>query len=230
MSRHGRHHVILRTLLGLIVWGALSSMTRDVWALTTITNPFGTAATAWINYDPDDGGNWINWQENSTGNCSYNLLGYGGFSDDFVVQASNSGDIISFVPPSQSFAFCGYNQQYPNYNGHYLDIHGGSGDDRLTTYGGDTYLIGYGGDDKMLSGGGASLYLDGGDGNDSLLLDTSNGASVYGDAGNDCIGVSSAATNCTMSCGDGSDTWSGPGSMPSDCETNSSECCPGFIC
>jgi Ca2+-binding RTX toxin-like protein len=230
MPTHSHNNVIFRAVLGLVTCIGLSSTARYVQAATNVSNPFGTAATAYINYDPDDGGNWINWQENATGNCSFTSLGTGGFSDDFNIFASNSGDTIVFLEYSQSFAFCGYSMNAPKYNGHYADLYGGTGNDRLSTGAGDTYIHGGTGDDILSNDGGAALYLTGDDGNDTLLFGTSNGGTVQGGAGNDCLAVSTAATNCTMSCGDGTDQWGGPGTMPADCETNSWQCCPGLIC
>jgi hypothetical protein len=227
-------HGALRGLLGALAFGAVIFATRDASALIQRSNPFlGLPATAYIGHDPTDNHEWIAWMRHSDGLCEWQDLDNGhnlGFDDNILINASGSGDTIVILQGSGTISWCHSSLQAPRYNGHSCDLNGGSGNDYLSVGSGDSYIYGNGGSDVLSNNGGAALQISGGSGDDSISAGTTNFGSTTGDGGNDCLRISTAATNATISCGAGVDSWGGPGSMPADCETFDWSCCPGFVC
>jgi len=202
-------------------------------ALQQFVNPFGdnVPVQAYINKDPGDTFQWINWRNLNTGECRFSFLGgSGGFSDDVQVNGGAANDSIVVMTGNTPFSFCGFNMVAPIFNGFGLSIFAHGGNDfvvadvqkpvSMTGGPGDDYLRGI--------AGSSGFQAIGEDGNDSIRVNGSGAADVVaGDNGNDCIRVATAVSPRVMVCGAGTDTWSGPGVRPVSCESTSTTLCPG---
>jgi Ca2+-binding RTX toxin-like protein len=216
---------------------AFSARGRLALAVTSISPPAGFgghAVTALIVHDPYGSGEWVYWQDKVTSSCDYTFLSKApmdaGLTTDYVIHGSSGNDFIEVA--SGSTSFCGYPVDPLKYNGHWLDIHGEDGDDQLLAgSAGLSDLFGGNGNDVIISGR-PDVIATGDAGNDSIDVGGSgHGADVQGNDGNDCIMIDSTTSPYSVSCGAGTDTWKGPGTRPSDCEsTFTSGCCSGIIC
>jgi Ca2+-binding RTX toxin-like protein len=176
-----------------------------------VHNPHGATTTrAWIGYVAP-WGQYIAWQNTTTGACSWHNLGpAGGLSDNTRVFGDAAVDLIHVA--SSTVSFCGYTFSPLVYNGHYLDIYGNGGNDFLSSGTGDTWIYGQGGDDWIwFSNPNGRLY--GGTGNDQVMSDGTGGAeSLYGESGNDCLRDANRVYN-RVDCGSGYDAH---GHFPAD--------------
>jgi Ca2+-binding RTX toxin-like protein len=220
----GRWQMSKIRLVGAAFSIAMAAWSVDARAYTELQDPYGDAASE-AHIGSDAWGQWIGWQNMSTSDCSWTQIGdTTGLFDDYLVSGLGGDDHIRVR--STTLSFCGYPLATPSYNGHYLDLSGGAGNDTLwsvTTL--DTWIFGGDGNESINSGrGSAGLFSQNGD--DTIWATGSgSGAQEDGGNGNDCLFIVSTQTPSNMSCGDGSDLWSGPGSRPADCETTDTHCC-----
>jgi len=222
----------LRNIVCLGAFAAVAAaMSPSAFALTFVNDPFGDASsTAYIGRHPGSGNNYIYWKNNATGACAFTYLGAGGLNDNYSISALGGDDTVLLV--QRSTTFCGAPTSPLNFNGHFMSIFGGDGNDHLIGGSGDVYLYGQGGSDVLETSFGP-VDLEGDDGNDTLV-EYAGGPGSNGifeaSYGNDCLAINPTATPWFMQCSNGTDQWYSPGTMPADCEVFSSSCCPGLIC
>jgi Ca2+-binding RTX toxin-like protein len=218
-------------VLGVLFFGAVMAAAGDASALIVLNNPFSDhgAATAYIGHDTITSQELVMWKEVSTGACITQVVGNvgTGLNDNAVVTAGPNSDWIQIWNGAYSFSWCGAMVTGLNYAGHTFDINGGRLGDVLISGSGNTYIYGGAGNDIIENDGGAGLLLSGDSGNDLVEVDEPSNHGIYaGGAGDDCLILDVLVTNANASCGDGNDYWSGPGTMPADCErtTNPGSC------
>src|SRR6185295_7208350 len=171
-------------------------------AMAYIIDPFGDASTTVYIGNSDQisgGGQFAIWKEYVTGSCYVQQIGPAdglAVSDQVMGQGGNDQMLIVGVGVV-GVDWCGVSLTPLKYNGHYLDLAGGPGNDTLLS-GGDTYMTGYSGDDFLLTWRGQT-YLGGDDGNDVLNVFTSQSGGYFdGGIGNDCLGIK--ASSATQIC------------------------------
>jgi Ca2+-binding RTX toxin-like protein len=211
-------------LIGAALGVAMAAMSIEARADTQLVDPFGDAASdAFIGSDA--WGQWLGWRNSSTGDCSWVQLGdTTGLSDDYDIRGLGGDDYMTVL--TSTAWFCGFSITSPSYNGHYVFLNGGDGNDTLwssgTTF---TWLFGIDGDDWIYSGRGDGVLL-GGSGANRMWANTSGSGGVqYGGDDDDCIWVNFMSSPAATDCGGGADLWSGPGSKPPTCETVDTHCC-----
>ena len=214
-------------LFGAAFSVAVAAWSVNVHAATTKGSPFGNAPVS-VRIGSDPEGQWIGWQNQTTGECAWDWIGdTTGINDDYLVASGQGND--SLVVQTTLATFCGYPIGIPRYNGHVLDLYGYGGNDFLsspTTL--NTSIFGGEGNDWITSGNGIAT-LKGFNGDDLILASGSGfGGRYYGEAGNDCLFIKPTLAPALMTCGDGTaDRWSGPGTRPATCEITETHCC-GF--
>jgi len=215
--------------LAMVVLGVSS----PALAIQQFVNPFGdnVPVQAYINKDPGDTFQWINWKNLNTGECSFSFLGgSAGFSDNVQVNGGSAGDSIVVMTGNTPFSFCGFNMVAPIFNGFGLSMFGHGGNDFLVADVQKPISLNGGTGNDYLRGvaGSSGFEAIGEDGNDSIRVNGSGAASaIAGDDGNDCLRVATTVSPSVMVCGSGTDTWSGPGTRPFSCESTSTTLCPG---
>jgi hypothetical protein len=195
--------------------------------------------TAVVGRDPSDNRHWIGWQNNVTGECAWDSIGdagtgeLGGWDGDrggsFHVSAirilgSFSNDMLRVAGFPESF--CGFTQTAVSFNNpddNVIHFEGDEGVDVIyvLSNGANAQLLGGEGNDYILSAR-ADVYAYGGPGDDNIAIYGDERGGLYA-GGDDNDTISYYPYNGTarpiMSCGDGSDSWCGPGGRPADCET-----------
>jgi hypothetical protein len=199
-----------------------------------VGDPFGNESSlGFVNRDPTDGTHWINWQNKATGACTFTFLGNGGFSDNIHVSLLGGDDTLIIVTASGGFNFCGFPMVGPNSNGRAISIIGFAGNDVISSATHFGAYIGNDGNDVLLSDR-DGVALEGSAGDDTIQdsgFITGGTGAFSGSGGNDCMRINPFIPGFQqMSCGSGTDSWSGPGTKPADCETFSTSCCPMVFC
>lgn len=212
--------------------GAAACIAAVAWSADALavdyTTPFGPHPVV-ARIGSDAWGQWIGWQDVTTNECAWDLIGdTSGIWESTVIHGSSGPDAI-FVQDS-TVTFCDWPIGPPSFNGYYIQLLGNAGNDMLwspTTF--KTHFLGGAGDDWINSGY-ASAEIYGDDGDDVIHKTGSGfGGEQHGDAGNDCLSIDPALSPLPTwdVCGDGTDLWSGPATRPSDCEYTDTTCC-GF--
>ena len=226
---------IKRAVMSAIVAvAAFCGVSRDASA-GAAANYYGVSSESFIviGRDPNDGNShWIGWKRISDGACAWQQIGSSsGLTEDWVLTGSNVNDSLMIVS-SGGFSFCGYTLLEPTQNGYRITIMGSSGNDSLYSgFSGDHALYGDSGHDFLWTLNSTQSYLEGGPHNDILAssyFGGGSGAELYGGNGEDCLYVNSSQSPATMNCGDGTDTWDGPGSRPATCDLTVHNCCGVF--
>jgi hypothetical protein len=171
----------------------------------------------------------VQWLRVSDGACVATQVGSAStLFDDYQIHGTTGADFFALVEFDGGETFCG-KRMYPLvYGGHYLDILGNGGNDRLkNATDGDTWLDGQDGNDRLYSENPIGTEY-GGPGDDSVIFWGPSGstATLLGDAGSDCL-ADIVGTSSTMNCGSGSDKYqilSRPPSGAVSCETPVNSC------
>jgi len=178
-------------------------------ALSTVNSPFGPSAPvqALIGRNTQAPVEVIVWKRVSDGACKSTLIGDAfGLTDDVLVVGSSGADtiIVEERAPDYDAIFCNFHLNTLDYGGHFLDVHGGAGDDTLLSGSGDTWHYGEDGNDYLAFKGAGNLF--GGNGNDIVIAMSSifTAEGLYGEAGSDCLEDQNNAA-FTIDCGPGSD-------------------------
>ena len=209
-------------LVALALPVVLTAGEKQANALTFLNSPFGDSPVlifvATISGEP-----WVAWQPLSGGQCAYNKLGdSSGLTDSYILSAGSGND--EALIPGFDWEGCGYALSEVNYQGHYVDIDGGDGDDYLVAYaGGDSWLYGAAGNDILeIAGNGSSAFGD--LGNDKVSSYQSNNR-LLGGSGNDCLWPHGGVA-AEVSCGSGSDkVITSPINASADCEVVGATSC-----
>ena len=221
-----------KKVLGTSMLLLIATAAAPAMAATQVNTPFGSAPVVAVVGSRTFPNPWpvpiIVWQRVSDGSCSVQQLGSAaGLSADYEVHGGSGNDLI-VVLGENGENFCGIPLTEIVYNGHYLDIFGGSGNDRLKCARGDTWLFGEAGNDHLYSQNPNGAQL-GGTGNDSIIYGGQSGtAALYGEDGDDCLS-SEFPRAIVMDCGSGNDRWllaTQPPGGPVACETPASACGP----
>jgi hypothetical protein len=145
-----------------------------------------------------------------------------GLTADWDYYGFSGVDNVTIV--SSTTEVCGNIVDPLIYNGHYFDLHGGAGNDRMYSGYGETWMWGEGGDDFLYSLN-PTANLSGWEGNDVLITGNGSGTGevLWAGPGNDCLQDynSSAAT---FNCGDGNDGYTGAPVNRVGCETAVAQC------
>jgi Ca2+-binding RTX toxin-like protein len=168
------------------------------------------------------------WKRLSDGACSATQIGSSaGLNDDYVVHGTTGNDRF-LVNKFPGVPFCGKTIYPLAYNGHFLDLVGGNGDDYMVSYFGDTWQFGEGGNDDLYFTN-PTGRLDGGAGADELqYIGVSGTTELLGGSGNDCLRDTNR-TSSRFDCGSGTDTRitnEYPVSGTISCELTSGPYCP----
>jgi Ca2+-binding RTX toxin-like protein len=213
----------LKTILFLTVCDSVLSVvgSGSAHALTRVVSPFADASVhAEIGMNAQGPVTLVVWQRKYDGACRTTVIGNGlGLNDDYQIVGGNGHDSMYAVTPDGSGGtFCGFWMAGLAYNGHFLDLAGGAGNDSLAAESGDTWLWGDDGNDTLFFTGGGQLL--GGNGNDRLISAGSgfSAEGLAGGPGSDCLEDYSGAA-WIFDCGTGTDTYSTlRPSMPNNCE------------
>ena len=158
-----------RIIVALVIGGLAHSLALDgsAFGLTQISSPFGTAPVlAYVGQaDVTPGPQMVVWKRLSDGACMNNAIGTDtGLNDDYDIVGGSGNDNIRIIAGEKIDNFCFFSLRSLIYNGHYLDLHGGAGNDHLTSSNGDSWLFGDDGNDVLYFAGMGNLF--GGNGND----------------------------------------------------------------
>jgi Ca2+-binding RTX toxin-like protein len=152
---------------------------------STASSPFGSSTPVVAIIGSYNGQQIVQWQNQYTGACAQTVIGNAsGLTDNWLIASGSGSDTI--YRKGWHPTFCGKDIGELVYNGHYLDIDAGGGNDWVTLQTGDTWIYGGAGNDYMDS--------------------TDPYAHMYGQAGNDFVRSVSAFTDFdVLSGGDGDD-------------------------
>jgi Ca2+-binding RTX toxin-like protein len=195
-------------LSALVLVGVLSHAAPA--SAATLSNPWGNIPTyVSVVRLKANNDHYVVWQDAATRTCAWSFLGNAsGLNDNYLIVNGNGGgtmqvqDLTTFN--GQPYSWCGWETLPPLYNGHFLDLYGGTGAETMTSGTGDTWLAGGAGNDWITSKNVAGS-LSGGDGNDFLQSQAASGGieNLSGGNGNDCINDWRAGG--TADCGSGTD-------------------------
>lgn len=200
-------------------WGANTPVWAYVGSWTVPTSPPAPVIVIQI----------VQWKRKSDGACSATQIGSSaGLNNDYVVHGTTGADNF-FVNKFPGVDFCGKTIYPLAYNGHWLDLVGGDGNDYMTSYSGDTFQIGEGGDDDLYFTN-PTGRLEGGAGADELqYIGPSGTTALLGGSGNDCLrdwNRTSSTFDCGSGTGDIRITNEYPVSGTVGCEITSGPYCP----
>jgi Ca2+-binding RTX toxin-like protein len=181
----------------------LASATRAEAAIT-VDNPFGSQRV-FVIVGHTSVGPIVGFQSFATGECIVYSLGNGaGLNNDYTIRGSSGDDgmiVFGGFGGGGSGGYCGFTVSALLYNGHFLDIRAGSGNDAIHCGAGDSHCHGDGGNDGIQSYSGVGA--------------------IFGDSGRDNLTGLSAITTDSLSGGSGDDCLADPGNAHSrfDCGT-----------
>lgn len=145
----------------------------------------------------------------SDNSCAFQKIGTtSGLDDDYVFYGNSTGEYFNTL--SYTVNLCGYTITPLLFNGHYLDLNPGYGDDfvRAPTASGNSWSYGGPGDDTLYSSSHSSAQAKGGPGDDRIwggpLTDTEI---LAGDDGDDifCIDRTTSTVGASMVSGGAGD-------------------------
>jgi Ca2+-binding RTX toxin-like protein len=205
-------------VLSLAATTVLAARARDSQA-AVVSSPFGIDAQVRVIIGSRDGQQVVLWERLSTHECRTTVLGgASGLNDSYKVATSHVNDNVWLPSGGWSSSTCGGVAGGPlSYNGHFLDVFLGGGNDGASAGAGDTFLLGEGGNDFLASWN-PNAVLSGADGNDTLEAHGSGFFQILnGGAGDDCL-TDENSTATTFDCGGGSDRYVGTPSNAVNCE------------
>jgi hypothetical protein len=209
-------------ILALGAAAALTASAGRAAAQTTITSPFGNDPTRVI-IGSLAGQQVVLWRSLFSNQCATTVLGNTGLDGPYEIHTGPNTDNVLIPDGSWSTLSCGGLSGGPlNYDGHFLDVYLGSGNDSATAGSGDTYVIAGAGNDTVSSlNPMAALYGD--DGDDKLWTRGSGTfQSLFGDAGNDCLQDDNSSA--FFDCGTGTDSHAGAPFDAVSCEVPVASC------
>lgn len=220
-------------MMGVLSAGIVAGISRDALAYVWSYDHFGeVGSTIVIGRDPNDNNShWIGWQRKSDGACYWQYLGNdSGLTTDYYLVGGGGDDTIMIVSEFGT-SFCGYTLFEPVANSYQITVLAGSGNDTVFSgLGGNHDLYGDDGNDFLWTLNSTNAFVDGGPHNDILASSYYGGGSgsqLIGHGGNDCLYINDSQS-ISADCGDGTDSWDGPGTRPASCETTVYNCCGVF--
>jgi hypothetical protein len=176
-------------------------------ALTIMNPPVDKALNVFVGVIVGVGKPVVVYEEWFTKKCYFrDMTGdTSGLTDDHGIDGSRESDLIQMIAPNSGLEFCGAQLWGIQPNGHWVDLHGMSGNDRLGGSIQPTWLWGFDGNDTLWSG--LSWALMAGHGGNDKLESHNNLASDerhYGGDGDDCFWDFNQRVNI-LECGNGHD-------------------------
>jgi hypothetical protein len=227
-----RYRTFALTAATLVAASLASS--AECFAITILDDPFGGSNVACLGRDQADDKTYIMWTK---GNVPFHaclgkqqLGDEHGLFDSFEVQGHDGSDYISIG----CAIACGFTTTslQPDFawGGHYIDLNGGDGNDRLRVGDGnagefmDSWLFGGAGADWLVGSAPIGRLL-GHDGNDTLESTSSFATGEWLDGGNhdDCL-KASGTDIAYFDCGPGNDKWLTFTLVSQNCETFATSC------
>jgi hypothetical protein len=199
----------------------------DARAEIIISSPWGssTGFTAFVGMS--GGVAKVVFQNHLTSACSSTTIGTAsGLNNDYLIVGGNDTDFLIGVGGLASlYTVCGTSITPLAYNGHFLDMDGGSNTDLVFPGTGDSFGYGSDGDDLMQTFSPIGIILGGNGADDMYGTSAVTTDAIYGEGGDDCL-TDDGNAHSTFDCGGQTthDYYVSPASGAVSCEVSVSSC------